>query len=204
MYPISVNLEGKTCIVAGGGKIAYKKLLSLLKEKAVVTVISPIIIPEIEKLYTEGKINVLRRKIVHADYSDAFLIIAATNDHSVNREIYENVKNTKLVNVVSESKLGNFHIPASLVRGKLLISVSTGGASPMLAKQIRDELEVVFDETYEEYLEFLHDARMMIKNSSYEKVKKNGLYKELLEKKYRDSLHERNIFLNTIKHSQFD
>jgi precorrin-2 dehydrogenase / sirohydrochlorin ferrochelatase len=204
MYPISLNLEGKPCVVAGGGKVAYYKLLPLLKEKAEVTVVSPIIIPDIDKLYSEGKINVIRREIEQADYCDAFLIIAATNDQSVNREIYESVRDTKLVNVVSDSKIGNFHIPASLVRGKLLISVSTGGASPMLAKKIRDDLKEVYDESYEEYLEFLHEARMTIKNSSYEKVKKNRLYKEVLEDKYKVSLKERYVFLNAINQSDAD
>lgn len=204
MYPISLKIEGKICIVAGGGKIAYSKLLPLLQEKASVTVISPIIIPEIEKLYNEGKVNILRREIVHADYRDAFLIIAATNDRAINREIYEKVKDTKLVNVVSDSEAGNFHIPASFSRGKLMISVSTGGASPILAKKIRDDLKEVFDESYEEYLEFLHGARMAIKNSNFEKDKKMGLYKEALDEKYKNSLKERNNFLNAIQWSSIN
>lgn len=194
MYPISLKIEGKPCVVAGGGKIAYFKLGPLLNAKAVVTVVSPIILPEIEKLYEEGKINVLRKEIEQADYSDAFLIIAATNDQSINRKIYENAKDTKLVNVVSDSEIGNFHIPATLTRGKLQISVATGGASPMLAKKIRDDLKETFDESYDEYLEFLHEARMTIKNSSFPKEKKQGLYKEAIDEKYKNSLTERTGF----------
>jgi precorrin-2 dehydrogenase / sirohydrochlorin ferrochelatase len=194
MYPISLKIAGKPCVVVGGGKIAYIKLASLIQAKAKVTVVSPILNPEIEKLYEDGKIDVLRKEIEYGDYKDAFLIIAATNDHAINREIYENMKDTKLVNVVSDSEIGNFHIPATLTRGKLQISVATGGASPRLAKKIRDDLKETFDESYEEYLEFLYDARMKIKNSAFSREKKQSLYKEVLGEKYKTSLAERNGF----------
>lgn len=194
MYPISLKIEGKPCVVAGGGKIAYFKLVSLIQAKAKVTVVSPIIIPEIEKLYEDGKIDVLRKEIEDVDYKDAYLIIAATNDQAINREIYENIKDTKLVNVVSDSEIGNFHIPATLTRGKLQISVATGGASPTLAKKIRDDLKEIFDESYEEYLEFLYEARMKIKNSAFSREKKQSMYKQVLDEKYKNSFAERNGF----------
>jgi precorrin-2 dehydrogenase / sirohydrochlorin ferrochelatase len=199
MYPISLKIEGKSCVVAGGGKIAYLKLVSLLQAKAAVTVVSPVIIPEIEKLYDEGKITLLRRGIEQADYKDAFLIIAATNEPSINREIYENTKDTKLVNVVSDSEIGNFHIPATLTRGKLQISIATGGASPMLAKKIREDLQKTFDESYEEYLEFLYEARIAIKNSSFPSERKHVLFKAVLDEKYKHSFSERQSFFKLFK-----
>jgi precorrin-2 dehydrogenase / sirohydrochlorin ferrochelatase len=194
MYAISLKIEGKPCVVAGGGKIAYFKLVPLLQAKAKVTVVSPILIPEIEELYQDGKIDVLRKEIEFADYKDAFLIIAATNDSIINKEIFEKTKDSSLVNVVSDSEIGNFHIPATLTRGKLQISVATGGASPTLAKKIRDDLKEIFDESYDEYLEFLHEARFKIKNSFFPKEKKQSLYKEALDEKYKNSLVERNGF----------
>lgn len=194
MYPISLKLEGKPCVVAGGGKIAYLKLVSLLQAQAEVTVVSPIIIPEIEKLHEEGEINILRKEIEYGDYKNAFLIIAATNDQAINREIYNHTKDTKLVNVASDSESGNFHIPATFTRGKLQISVATGGASPILAKKIRDDLKEIYDESYEDYLEFLHEARMKIKNSCLSGEQKHGLYREVLEEKYKHSLAERTGF----------
>jgi len=199
MYPISLKIEGKPCVVAGGGKIAYFKLVSLLQAKAAVTVVSPFIIPEIEQLYDEGKIKLIRKEIEQDDYKDAFLIIAATNEQSINREIYENTKDIKLVNVVSDSELGNFHIPATLTRGKLQISIATGGASPMLAKKIREDLQGTFDESYEEYLEFLYEARIAIKNSSFPSEKKHVFFKEVLDEKYKHSLSERQHFLKLLK-----
>lgn len=195
MYPITLKIEGKPCVVVGGGSIAFLKICPLLQAKASVTVVSPNIIPEIEKLYIEGEINVLRKEVEYGDYQDAFLIIAATDSAEINQEIYENTKDTKLVNVVTNSGLGNFHIPASITRGKLQISVATGGASPLLAKKIRDDLKVRYDDSYEEYLEFLYDARMKIKNSNLSKGEKRELYKEVINERYIHSIKERFGFL---------
>lgn len=195
MYPITLKIEGKLCVVAGGGKIAFNKIGPLLRAKAVVTVVSPEVIPEIEQLYLEGKINVLKKEIEEDDYKNAFLIIAATNFPEVNSEIYEKTKHTKLINVISDAEMGNFHIPATLSRGRLQVSVATGGASPMLAKKIRDELEEVYDDTYEEYLEFLYESRIKIKQSLLSKEERQALYKEAIDEKYRHSIKERNQLL---------
>lgn len=198
MYPVTLKIEEKPCVVVGGGTIAFFKLGPLLQAKAAVTVISPKIIPEIEELYLEGKINVLRKEVEYADYQDAFLIIAATDFTEINREIYENTKDTKLVNVITVSDIGNIHIPATLTRGKLQISIATGGASPMLAKKIRDELKEKYDDSYEEYLEFLHDARMKIKHSSLSKEAKRELSKEAIDERYKHSIKERHRLLMRI------
>jgi len=198
MYPIILHMEGKRCVVAGGGRVAYSKITALLQAKANITVISPDVIPEIERLYSEGNIQLHRKEIEYADYQDAFLIIAATNCPEVNRDIYERVKDTKLVNVVSDSELGNFHIPATLSRGRLQISVATGGASPMLAKAIRDELGDIYDESYEEFAEFLYQVRRIIKQSECSDEKKRELYKEALLDKYRHSIEERKLFIKKV------
>lgn len=198
MYPITLNIEGKPCVVVGGGTIAFIKLGPLLQAKAAVTVVSPKIIREIEQLYLEGKINIRRKEIEYVDYQNAFLIIAATDSPEINKEIYDHMKDTKLVNVITDSEIGNFHIPATLTRGRLQISIATGGASPMLAKKIRDELKERYDDSYEEYLEFLHDVRMKIKHSLIPKEEKRELYKEAIDERYKHSMKERSRFLTLL------
>ncbi|MCT8137626.1 NAD(P)-binding protein [Anaerobacillus sp. CMMVII] len=195
MYPVTLKLEGKPCVVVGGGRIAFIKLGPLLQAKANVTVVSPEISPEIEKIFLEGKIKIRLKEVEPIDYQEAFLIIAATNSAEINREIYEKVKDSKLVNVVTDSEIGNFHIPATFTRGKLQISIATGGASPMLAKKIRDELNERYDESYEEYLEFLYHARLKIKHSACSIEDKRGLLKQATEERYKDSIKEREKFL---------
>jgi precorrin-2 dehydrogenase/sirohydrochlorin ferrochelatase len=195
MYPITLNIEKKKCVIIGGGKIAYFKAGPLLEAGAEVTVVSPEICVGFQQLLNQGKIHVCLKEVEEADYNDAFLIIAATNSSEVNELIYMNSHQNHLINVISNQELGNFHIPATLHRGKLSISVSTNGASPKLAKKIRNELQEVYDESYEEYLEFLFETRMLIKNSSLTKSKKSLLLKDSIKDTYKHSDKERNRFL---------
>lgn len=195
MYPITLKIEGKPCVVVGGGNVALSRIGALLKAKAAVTVVSPDVSPAIEQLVLDGRMKVVRKQVELADYQDAFLIIAATDDPEINRGIYESVKDTKLVNVASDAQLGNFHIPATLTRGRLQISISTGGASPMLARRIHDDLEERYDESYESYLEFLYEARLKIKRHVRSIEDRKQLYKEALDEKYRHSVQERSEFL---------
>ncbi|CAN7252032.1 NAD(P)-binding protein [Peribacillus frigoritolerans] len=195
MYPITLNIENRKCVIIGGGKIAYFKAGPLLEAGAEVTVVSPEICTYFQVLEKEGKIRVLLKEVEETDYNDAFLIIVATNSTEVNVRVYENASESQLVNVISNHELGNFHIPATLNRGMLSISVSTNGASPTLAKKIRNDLGKVYDESYEEYLEFLFEARMIIKNGSFSKEEKSKLLKDSIEDIYKYSLKERYRFL---------
>ena len=135
MYPITLNIENRKCVIIGGGKIAYFKAGPLLEAGAEVTVVSPEICTGFQVLEKEGKIRVLLKEVEETDYNDAFLIIVATNSTEVNERVYENASESQLVNVISNHELGNFHIPATLNRGMLSISVSTNGASPTLEKK---------------------------------------------------------------------
>lgn len=195
MFPITLNIENKKCVIIGGGKVALFKAVPLLEAGAAVTVISPEICEGFEQLHKQGNVHVVLKEVEPADYKDAFLIIAATNSSEVNEEIYKNAHKHQLVNVISNQELANFHIPATLHRGKLSISVSTNGASPKLAKKIRNDLMEVYDESYEEYLEFLFEARMHIKNGSFTATEKSRLLKDSIDELYKHSLKERYRFL---------
>jgi precorrin-2 dehydrogenase / sirohydrochlorin ferrochelatase len=195
VYPIMLDMTNKLCVVIGGGKIAYRKVIPLLEAGANIHIVSPEICDEINKLWTDQKVKVFLKKVEKADYEQAFMIIAATNSKEINEQIYENTAENQLVNIISDHELGNFHIPASAVRGRLVISVSTGGASPILAKKIRNELLDQFDESYEDYLDFLWEARKKIKNSSLSRTEKSNLLSELAEEKYKDSKIERDKFM---------
>jgi precorrin-2 dehydrogenase / sirohydrochlorin ferrochelatase len=195
VYPIMLDMTNKLCVVIGGGKIAYRKVIPLLEAGANIHIVSPEICDEINKLWTDQKVKVFLKKVEKADYEQAFMIIAATNSKEINEKIYENTAENQLVNIISDHELGNFHIPASAVRGRLVISVSTGGASPILAKKIRNELLDQFDESYEDYLDFLWEARKKIKKSSLSRTEKSNLLSELAEEKYKDSKIERDKFM---------
>ncbi|WP_342511864.1 NAD(P)-binding protein [Sporosarcina sp. FSL K6-1522] len=194
-YPVMCNVENTVAIVVGGGRIAYRKIVGLLQAGACVTVISPEIHVEIEKLLEEKQI-IWRKKVFEArDLEFAWIVIAATNHQEVNEQVALATSPHQLVNVVDNPEISNFHVPAKLTRGDLIISVATGGASPTLAKVIRDELAVVFDDSYEGYLEFLTLSREKIKYTFLDWKTKRQLLKDITEKSYRQSIEKQQAFL---------
>jgi precorrin-2 dehydrogenase/sirohydrochlorin ferrochelatase len=104
----------------------------------------------------------LERSFSKEDIEGAFLIFAATNDNVLNQSIKMAASEQQLVNIADDPEGSNFHVPSHIQRGRLSIAVSTGGASPTLARKIREQLEHQFDDQFEEYLEFLFSARQRI------------------------------------------
>lgn len=160
-YPAFINLEGKKCVVIGGGKVALRKINSLLNAGASVTVISPEVIPGIEKYASSGLIRFIRRAYRKGDLKNAFLVIAATSSKEVHRRIAGDVKSC-LLNVVDEPELCNFIVPSVVRRGPLTIVISTSGASPAMAKAIRKEIERLYGKDFGRYLEWLRKNRIKI------------------------------------------
>lgn len=185
MLPLMVNVKNKKCVVIGGGKIAYRKTRSLLDGEASVTIISPIICQELQVLEIEAKITIERKNPEIADYCDAFIIIAATDSSQLNEQIASEANPGQLVNVASNHELGNFHLPAYFNRGKLTLSVSTGGASPTLAVEIKKQLMEIFDESFTEYTEYLYKKRQGILQSNHSSTRKQELLRELVNEDYR-------------------
>src|SRR5680860_308129 len=113
MYPILLKLKNKKILVVGGGKIAERKVIRLLKAEANVLLVSPEITDSLQKFVDEKIIVHNKRKFIKEDLKNAFLVIAATNDKKVNHLIFrESEKNGILVNVVDEPDHCNFYVPS--------------------------------------------------------------------------------------------
>lgn len=194
MLSLMVDLKGKQCVVMGAGSIALRKIKELLKEKAIVTVISPSACQEIVELYTNNKITYIQRKAAIGDGSGAFLVVIATNDFTENQELARHLRSTTLVNVASDAVAGNFHIPSTYKKGKLQLSVSTNGASPKLAKKIKEEWQSQFDDSYIEYVDFLYQVRSIVKQFNMSVTEKNAILEEILDNQYRESANTREIY----------
>lgn len=148
-YPISLDIDGKRCVVIGGGEVALRKVSALLEHDAIVQVVSPELCPELEELFAAGRIMAAERPYADGDLAGAFVAIAATDDANINRKVAsEAERRGLLVNVVDVPGLSNFIVPSQLRRGDLSIAVSTGGASPALARRIRERLEGDFGDEY--------------------------------------------------------
>ncbi len=156
-YPAFIDLRGKTCVVVGGGKVAERKVLSLLRSGAAVRIVSPEITGTLRKQKDKGIIEHIKRGYRKGDLKGAFLVIAATSDYCINAKVSHDA--ACLVNVVDEPELANFIVPSLINRGPLAIAVSTSGASPAVAKAIRKELESMYGTAFGLFLEVLKKLR---------------------------------------------
>lgn len=162
-YPVFLALQGKSCLVVGGGDVAARKVASLLECGAAVRVVSPTLLPELAALADEGQISVSCRPFEVDDTADASLVIAATNQPAVNRLVALHCRQEKIpVNVVDAPDLCDFLVPATIRRGPLTIAVSTGGTLPAMARKIRRKLEEDFDQNYGLLLAALGTARSRV------------------------------------------
>lgn len=166
----------------GGGKVAERKIIALLKCGAKVSVVSPDITTTISNLAFQGIISIEKREYYPKDLEDSILVISATNNQELNQKIADecNDKNI-LVNVVDEPDKCSFILPAVLRRGPLTISVSTEGKSPLLARKIKEDLEGKFGDEYEEYIDLLGLAREYIKKNVHNPKKRYEKFKSLID-----------------------
>ncbi|HEY7691405.1 MAG TPA: NAD(P)-dependent oxidoreductase [Gaiellaceae bacterium] len=136
-YHACLDLEGRRCLVVGGGAVGLEKAKGLLECGAVVTVVAPEVEPELARL----PVRRLDKRYEPADLEGSFLVVAATPDRSVNRRIFLDAEaRSMFANVVDTPDLCSFILPAVYRRDPIALAVSTGGASPALAKRLRDEL----------------------------------------------------------------
>jgi precorrin-2 dehydrogenase/sirohydrochlorin ferrochelatase len=141
LYPIFLDISGRRCVVVGGGEVANRKARKLLQARARVVVVSPEVGAELESV----AIEVHRRPYRDGDLEGAYLAFAATDSREVNAAVAREAEERGVpVNVADKPSDGDFALPSTLRRGRLQVAVSTGGASPTLARRIKDELEEVF------------------------------------------------------------
>ncbi len=159
-YIACLKLEGRRSLVVGGGDIGLEKVEGLLACNGDVTLVAPDAIEPLEALAAEGSITWERRKYEPGDLEGKFMAIAATNDTDVNIGIYEDAeRRAMLVNVVDVPPLCNFILPAIIRTGPLAIAISTAGASPALAKRIRNQIAEEYGEPYAKLAVMLNDVR---------------------------------------------
>ncbi|MGB3635202.1 MAG: bifunctional precorrin-2 dehydrogenase/sirohydrochlorin ferrochelatase [Rubrobacteraceae bacterium] len=156
LYPIFLDLSGRRCVVVGGGAVANRKARKLLQARAEVVVISPEVKPEIESMAVE----VRHRPYENGDLEGAYLAFTATDSRKVNSAVAQEARERGIfINVADKPSEGSFALPSTLRRGGLQVAVSTGGASPTLARSIRGELEKQFGPEWAGLIEELRRRR---------------------------------------------
>ncbi len=159
-YPLFALIEDRPCLVVGGGAVGERKIQDLLTAGARVTVISQTLTPRLVELADQGHIHFIQDDFSPRYLDGMTLVVGATDDQQVNREVSAAAQaRNLLVNIVDAPELCTFIVPAQVRRGPLTIAVSTGGASPALARQMREDLEQRFGPEYARYLRLLQGVR---------------------------------------------
>jgi siroheme synthase-like protein len=140
-YPVMLDLRDREVVVVGGGAVAERKVREMIEAGARVRVISPDVTPALAQLGAEGRIVVCRKPFDAADLEGAWLVIGATPDAAVNRAVAEEAARRRLFcNIVDQTTLCSFLVPAVVRRGAVTIAISTGGMSPALAVRLKHEV----------------------------------------------------------------
>lgn len=154
---IALQLPGRRCLVVGGGDVARRKVTTLLRGGAQVTVVAPEVA---EEFPSDTALIVHRREFEAADAEACDLVFACTDDRAVNAAVAKAAtKGGVWVNVADDPDASTFFVNAAVQRGDLSIGVSTAGASPALARRIRKTLEAQFGEAYAPFVNLLADMR---------------------------------------------
>jgi precorrin-2 dehydrogenase/sirohydrochlorin ferrochelatase len=181
-YPINLDVHDRNCLVVGGGAVATRKVKTLLECRAKVTVISPEITEALQDMARLGQIEIKKRTYQSQDLDRVFLVIGATDDQAVNRRIQKDARRLeKLCNIADQPEKCNFILPAIVTRGDLLITVSTAGKSPALAKKLRQRLEVQFGEEYGRLLRLMGAIRSDLLAEKHAPEAHKHLFERLLE-----------------------
>lgn len=163
-YPLFIYLEGARVVVVGAGAVAERKIATLLEYGAVVTVIAPEATESVRALAKQGRVEWLQRPYREGDLEGAILAMGATSDESVNARVHaEASSRNQLVNVVDVPPLCNCIVPSIMRRGRLQVAVSTAGAAPSVAREIRHDLEQRYPAYWETYVDVLADVRVLVK-----------------------------------------
>ena len=147
--PIFLNIRDQPCLVVGGGEIAARKTALLLRAGGQVTVLAPTLSAAFDKYVSEGKIVHRKASFRPEDVREYALVIAATDDDAVNRAVADSAKARRIpVNVVDQPALCSFIMPSIIDRSPVIVAVSSGGASPVLARLLRARLESLIPAGY--------------------------------------------------------
>ncbi len=162
--PVFMDVRHKPCLIIGGGTIAARKLALLLRAQATITVVAPAISPELQSEINARKITWRQKQYAPADLPGYQLVFAATDDRDTNAEIAAQCRRQNiLVNTVDDAGNCDFILPSIIDRSPVQIAVSTGGASPVLARMLRAKLENCTPAAYGQLAQLVEAHRVQVK-----------------------------------------
>ena len=180
-FPLFVELKGAPVLVVGGGRVAWSKVKQLRAFGARVTVAAPEAAAALKRLARERKIRWRRRAFRPGDLAGVKLAVAATDQQAVNEAVSRLARRKGIpVNVVDQPALCSFIFPAVVRRGKLVLAISTGGASPALAQWIRRDLQGRYGPEFGRSLAVMARARKRVMGKGRSSAERKKLFERAL------------------------
>lgn len=159
-YPIYLDIENRLVVIIGGGNVCARKAETMLRYGARVAIVAPEFTEEIEQWARDGVLSIRRKSYDHSDLEGATIVIASTDDTSVNEQVAFDCRARRIpVNVVDVTPLCEFIVPAIIESGSIQIAVSTGGKSPALARTLKEDLQRLVGPEYAEVNDVLGSLR---------------------------------------------
>jgi precorrin-2 dehydrogenase len=176
-YMACLDVAGRRCVVIGGGSVGFEKAAGLAGCGGEVTIVSP----ELHESFSALEVEWVRRRYRRSDLRGAFLVIAATSDRTVNERVHRDAEaRGMLCNVADVPELCNFILPAVHRQGPIAVAVSTGGASPALAKRLRSEIAELVGPEHAELAEELRAMRPEVKERFATYEERRDYFEELV------------------------
>jgi len=175
-----VALDGRVCLVVGGGTVAERKIRGLLPSGAAIRIVARTLTSRLWEWVREGRVQYLGETYREDLLEEADLVFAATNDAGLNELVARQAGKRRLwCNTASSPELGSFIVPSVIDRGPLAIAVSTAGLSPAVARQIREKLEGEFGPEWVSFLEWMGRLRKLIRSKSLGSDQNQRLFREV-------------------------
>ncbi|MCK7593746.1 siroheme synthase CysG [Pseudomarimonas salicorniae] len=164
LFPLFARLRGRPVLVVGGGVVAARKISPLIAAGARVRVVARALGEHVEALVSEARLEWIGREYEPGQLDEAWLVVVATSDRTLNARVAADAEARRLwANVVDDIELSSFQSPAVVDRAPLQVAISSGGAAPVLARQVREQIEVLLDEHVGPLASLLHEHRRLIR-----------------------------------------
>ncbi|VAX22161.1 Siroheme synthase / Precorrin-2 oxidase / Sirohydrochlorin ferrochelatase / Uroporphyrinogen-III methyltransferase [hydrothermal vent metagenome] len=189
LYPLFLDINGKPCLIVGGGAVAFRKAMALLKCGAKVSVVAPELTEKMKELVDSKKITYIPGFFKPEHMEGVTLAFGCTDMPEVNRAVYVvAVARGVLVNIVDQPKLCSFMVPAVVRRGDLSLAISTSGKSPAVAKKARKSLEKEFGEEWAVYLDMMGKARETVLKTIDDQARRETIFNNLTDSDLLDKI----------------
>jgi uroporphyrin-III C-methyltransferase/precorrin-2 dehydrogenase/sirohydrochlorin ferrochelatase len=180
--PVFLDIRGRNTVVIGGGDVAARKVELLLRAGAEVGVVSPVLCASLQREADDGRIRHTARPYAEGDLAGARLVVAATDNEEVNRRVARDAEGSGIpVNVADNPEIGSYIVPSIVDRSPVLVAVSTGGASPVLARLIRTRLESLIPAGYGRLAELASRFRNEVKTRFSNPVDRRRFWDRVFE-----------------------